>query len=80
MTDEQIANHNKETTCQECKLKFYNGVKECKINPLTKVKHHDHITGDFFQRFVMDVIFNYNIKSLYRFINMNLKGMIPIYL
>ena len=47
MTDEQKIKLKKETVCQECKLKFYTGVKEGKMNPLIKVKHHYHITGDF---------------------------------
>ena len=77
MTDEQKMNHKKATVCFECKKSFaqYEKVeKGQKMNPLTKVKHHDHITGEFISSLCYECNINLQYKKFIPVYIHNLKG------
>ena len=68
-TAEQKQSHKLQMQCQECNCQLSNEKeKDGKINPFLKVRHHDHITGEFISLYVIIVIFNFNTKNSYLFI------------
>ena len=77
MSEEQKMNHKKATICFECKKSFsqYEKVeKGQKMNPLTKVKHHDHITGEFISSLCYECNINLQYKKFIPVYIHNLKG------
>lgn len=66
ITDDQIKKHNDCLTCSRCKCKFDEENK--------KVKHHDHITGQFISTLCSKCNLNYKYKNMLPVYIHNLKG------
>ena len=70
LSDDQKQNHKIKMVCEECNCKLsYQKELNGKINPSLKVRHHDHITGNF----ISTLCYNCNIQFEY-------KKFLPVYI
>ena len=65
ITDEENKLHHSQNQCNECKCKLsYKKDNDGKINQSLKVKHHDHITGNFINTLCYKCNINFEYKKL----------------
>lgn len=75
MTDEQKQNHHKQRNCERCyQILADEYSKDPEDKPYMKVRHHDHITGDYIGAYCNDCNLKYQYRKFLPVYIHNLKG------